>query len=279
MCSLHPPRSRSPYTHIQCIICSSIFHTYVTVFDNSGHWSSPGSPYVVSSFSVPLVSTVCFQGNLQCICVSVRRRDTENTPMREKSLPEPYLWDSLDKKWRVLCSKEESHCPRMWCRGPFSLCPSSFSECVHLRFKPPTLWWGRLTRGCHISLVAFVFVTRTVFSSSLLFVDPCSDFCSFYLLVWGRPWGTGWGTCLILLLKKKCLERKERVCCPSSRFQSLAEVSTQDLVRQRTYGSPSIPGLSIFSLIRNLCCSRLFFWSHHEQRQWGIRMRRCSLFF
>lgn len=145
-------------------------------------------------------------------------------------------------------------------------------QAPHFGVGAPNTWLPHLRGGICVCR------QNSGFSSSLLFVDPCSDFCSFYLLVWGRQWGTGWGTCLILLLKKKkkCLERKERVCCPSSRFQCVAEVSTQDLVRQRIYGSLSIPGLSVFSLIRNLCCSRLFFWSHHEQRQWGIRMRRCS---
>lgn len=96
---------------------------------------------------------------------------------------------------------------------------------------------------------------NSVFSSSLLFIDPCSDFCYFYLLVWGRLWGTGWGTCLILLLKKR-MERKKRVCCLSSWFQSVAEECARALVCWRIYGwFPVNPGIvHIFSYEKSLLC-------------------------
>lgn len=79
-------------------------------------------------------------------------------------------------------------------------------QAPHFGVGAPNTWLPHLRGGICVCR------QNSGFSSSLLFVDPCSDFCSFYLLVWGRPWGTGWGTCLILLLKKKKMSGKKGTC-------------------------------------------------------------------
>lgn len=173
---------------------------------------------------------ICFYVNLQFVCVRVRKRGgrererekTEReTPVWEKPLAEPYLWESLGHN--LLCSKENLHSCLMWGRACWQVGTTLasvhiFSLNVLISGSNPSLSGGANT-WVQISGMAFVFVTRTqccLLACCLLIFAQISVI--FAYLFGGRPRSMGGGTYLILLIKTKNVwEQKKCVCCPSSR--------------------------------------------------------------